>query len=210
MNRTRSTAEALADDLGTAQAAGLDELPRLLGRARVVIVATGAPEPVLSEALVRDARAARGARAGTSPLLVIDVSVPRNIEGAVGRLPGVELIDLDSLFPEAAETERSRRAAIPEAEAIVEASVGEFGGWLELLAARRALRPLQELLAEVCRREVSHLAGESDSSRRTADRIVASVMARPMSALRSASQRGESVEEAAGALGGLFARTSPD
>jgi len=87
----------------------------------------------------------------------------------------------------------------------VEAGVCEYESWLELGTARRALSPLQQVLSEICRRELSHLAGESASARRTADRIVARVMAHPMTALRAATSRGESVEEAADALGELFA-----
>ncbi len=205
VNRSLPRAARLARELGAARPAGLDELPALLASAQVVIVATGAPEPVLSAA---DLARARGADA--PPLLVVDVSVPRNVESRVGLLHGVELVDLDTLHPEAAEVEKTRVAAIPDAEALVDDAVGEFLVWLELNAARRALTPMRTLLAEICRREVAHLAGESPLAERTAERIVAAVMAQPMTALRAATERGETVEHATGALLRLFgeARTA--
>jgi glutamyl-tRNA reductase len=197
VNRTVDRAEKLARELPSARAAGLDALPGLLAGADVVVVATRAQAPILSAAAIRGPRA-------SAPLLVIDISVPRNVEGAVGAVPGVELVDLDSLHPEAAEGERSRLRAVPRAEALVAEGTGEFVRWLELQDARRALRPLHAVLSEVCRREVAHLAGASELAERTAGRIVASVMAHPMAALRAASARGEALLPV-GALGSLFA-----
>ncbi len=202
VNRTVERAERLARELGGPRAAGLDALPGLLAEADVVIVATGASQPVLREATLREARQASAQR---RPLVVIDVSVPRNVETSVGGLPDVVLIDLDTLHPEAAEVERTRRDAVPEAESVVLAGVEEFVRWIELHSARRALHPLHEILSAICRREVFHLAGDSPLAARAADRIVARIMAHPMAALRAASERGEPVEEAADALGALFA-----
>jgi len=213
VNRTLHRARTLADELGaTAEAAGLDALPDLLARAAVVIVATDAPDPVLTAASLRRARteiaceSSQSAQPAKAPLLVIDVSVPRNVEPAVAGLGGVELIDLDTLHPEAADVEKSRNAAVPEAEARVEAGVEDFLGWLDLDEARQALRPLHEVLSEICRREVAYVVGASALSDRTAERIVARVLAHPMTRLRAASERGESMQSAAGALGVLFAQ----
>ncbi len=204
VNRTAHRAEKLARDLGNTRAADLEALPEVLEDARVIVVATGAPKPVLTQALLRRARS--GAEGGPEQaVLVIDVAVPRNVEASVGGLPGVELVDLDRLHPEAAHVEKSRLASVPEAEELVEEGVREFACWLELQAVRRALGPLHSVLSQVCHRELSHLAGESASVRRAADRIVARVMSHPMAALRAASDRGEPVEETAGALGQLFA-----
>jgi len=200
VNRTVHRAEKLARELGGARPSGIDELPGLLPRADVVIVATGSQEPVLTRDAVAGARGPSGA-----PLLVIDLSVPRNVEAAVGALPGVELVDLDRLHPEAADVEKSRLAAVPEAERLVETALEELARWRELNVARHALEPMQQALVEICRREVTYLAGDSESSQRTVERIVARVMAHPMTALREASQRGEPVHDAVGTLGLLFA-----
>ncbi len=200
VNRTPERAEKLARDLGIAQALPLDALPGLLATAQLVVVATGAPQPVVTAAMLREARRASDERT----LLLIDVSVPRNVEAPCSPIPGVELVDLDGLSPQTAEVERSRRASIPEAEAIVEDGIEEYRSWLELRAAGEALHPLRETLVEICRREVSYLTGESPTAHRTADRIAARLMARPMSALRAASKRGESVVDAVEGLGGLF------
>jgi len=203
VNRTPHRAETLARDLGHARAAGLEELPELLDLADVVVVATSAPEPVVTRAMLRQS-GAHQARRGR-PFFVIDVSVPRNVEASVAGLVDVELLDLDELHPEAAEIEASRAAAVPQAEAIVEQGRDEFLCWLDLHAARHALRPLRQVLAEVCRRELNHLAGDSPHAERAAQRIVARVMSHPMTALRSAAERGEPVDALAESVRDLFA-----
>lgn len=201
VNRTPSRAERVAAELGSGRAVGLDALPALLAEARVLIVATDAPSPVLTEAMVS---AACEARRPGPPLTVIDVSVPRNVEASVADLPGVELLDLDTLHPEADEVAALRCAAIPRAEALVAEASTDFLAWLELDVVRRALSPLREVLGEVCRREIAFLTGESQDSERAAERIVARVMSHPMSTFRSACARGESVKEPAATLGELF------
>jgi len=210
LNRTVHRARLLADEIGATRAAGLDLLPQSVARADLVVVATNADAPVLTVEAIEAARSSAGSTASVAPLLVIDVCVPRNVQPEVGRLEGVELVDLDTLHPEAAEVEKGRNAAVPEAEARVEAGVDEFTRWLALDAARRALRPFHEALSEACRREVTHLAGESPSSERTADRIVARVLSHPMKALRLAWEQGESIDAAADVLGGFFDRREVD
>ncbi len=211
INRTRSRAEELVSELGYGEARGLDALPAALASARAVIVATGATEPLLTRDSVLDAWEGRSA---SSPLLVVDISVPRNVAPEVGALPGVELIDLDGLAPDSSDAEETRRGAVERAEVLVEDAVAEFVGWLELGSARDALGPFRTVLADICRREIAYLTGSlgdvSDETapppvERTADRIVARVMAHPMTVLRSASQRGEPFAEVAGTLKRLFA-----
>jgi len=203
VNRTLYRAEELAEELDGARALPLDDLPRALRSAHILIVATSAPEPIVRASGLAAARAPRSPER-SDPLLVIDVSMPRNVEAAAAGIPGVELVDLDALHPDAAQVEKCRLSAVPEAQTIVDAGVEEFARWLRLGAARRALGPLRDVLFEICRREVSYVADESEAVERTADRIVAKVMAHPMSALRQASECGDSVEQMVGALEALF------
>ena len=138
------------------------------------------------------------------------MSVPRNVAPDVAELPGIELMDLDRLHPEAAEIEDLRRAAVPRAEALVADAERELMGWLELGDARDALRPLHGVLSEICRREIAYVAGESEDSERAAARIVARLLAHPMVALRSASERGEPIAEIGDLLETLFASHRED
>jgi glutamyl-tRNA reductase len=101
-NRTPGRAERLAAAYG-ASAADLTELPEALAGADLVVACTGATGHVLSTAAVTRALRLRAQRtAGTAgpaagPLVLVDLALPRDVETEVGALPGVRLIDLETI-----------------------------------------------------------------------------------------------------------------
>ncbi|MDX2260457.1 MAG: glutamyl-tRNA reductase [Gemmatimonadales bacterium] len=202
INRSSERSHALAAELW-GRAAPWDALHRELAQADLAIVATGAPTPPVRRNGLELNR--RVAGRDVRPLLLMDLSMPRNIEPEVVGLPGVTLVDLDTIQTPVNAAEAARREAVPEAEAIVREELAGWRDWVGEAPARAAIRPLAEALAEVCRREVAWVAGE-DAADRAADRIVAKLMARPMEALRASEARGgqEEVVELAQALQSLF------
>jgi glutamyl-tRNA reductase len=201
VNRTRSTAEQLAKELN-ADVVDWADRNELLADADAAIVATGAPEPVLTVPEVDALRRPAGSE-GDRPLLLIDVGMPRNVAAATGEAPSVSLVDLDSLHPQVAAVERARQAAVPQAEALVEEEVETFFDWLALEPAKEALEPLREALTEVCRKELIYAAGEEVAAR-TTGRIVAKVLAGPMLHLRWQCKNGRPVDDVADVITNLF------
>ncbi len=204
VNRTTERAMELAANLPPGARVRVAPLARLFQEAAevdAILVASGANSPVLLAPSLHSARAEAGT--GSHPLVIVDASMPRNADPRCGSLPGVTILDLDDLHPGAVAQERARMAAVPDAEGVVGSHISDFRRWRSEAAAREALRPLREVLAELCQREVGFAAGE-DVADRTATRIVAKLMAQPMAVLREASRRGESVDELAGALRLLF------
>lgn len=205
MNRSPERAEALAKDLW-GRAAPFDRLHRELARADVAIIATSADRPPVRAASLRFCRESAGTQ--DRPLVLIDLSVPRNVEPDVAGLHGVELLDLDALHPPLAQAEALRRAAVPQAETIVVEELAAFMIWVRAEAAREALRPLREALNEVCRRELAFAGAKAGADLdRAAERIVAKLMARPMTVLRTATARGESVDRVTDTFRTLFGGT---
>ena len=95
LNRGFDRAKELAEAIGTlpVRAAGIENLDQMLVRADVLIVTTAAPHPVIQTSMVKRAlKIRRGA-----PLLLIDISLPRNIDPACGALDEVYLFDIDDL-----------------------------------------------------------------------------------------------------------------
>jgi glutamyl-tRNA reductase len=92
VNRTWERATALAARVG-GRAVPFEELPSVLVDADLLLSSTGAPGVVVEEADLATARLGRPER----PVLVIDLGMPRNVDPAVGELPGVTLLDLDDL-----------------------------------------------------------------------------------------------------------------
>jgi glutamyl-tRNA reductase len=76
-----------------ADAVPFNELDRVLPEADIVIVSTSAPHYILSRKVVATAMAGRSDR----PLLLIDLSVPRNIEPEAEQAPSVYLYNVDQL-----------------------------------------------------------------------------------------------------------------
>jgi glutamyl-tRNA reductase len=101
-NRTPGRAERLAAKY-RASAVGLCDMPAAVAAADLVITCTGAAGYVLGAAAVREALALRGAGEPSGneevarPLVLLDLALPRDIDTAAGKLPGVRLIDLETI-----------------------------------------------------------------------------------------------------------------
>jgi glutamyl-tRNA reductase len=104
-----------------------------------MVTSVSAAEHVLTRALVEQAMAARGNRA----LFLIDLGVPRNIDGSAGDLYNVYLYNIDNLTQIVEQNRRARESEIPRAEAIVGQHVAKFLSWrasVEAVALLEALR----------------------------------------------------------------------
>jgi len=103
-----------------------------------VVTCTGTSGTVVPAHTLADA----AARRGSTPLLVLDLSVPRDVDPRARLTDGVLLYDVDALGALAAPAVASRRAGIPEAERIVDAELTHFEAW----HADRLLAPTIEAL----------------------------------------------------------------
>ncbi|MEN9507391.1 MAG: glutamyl-tRNA reductase [Actinomycetota bacterium] len=106
-NRTPERAVALAERVHGSVVAYQD-VPTALAHADVLLTCSRAGTVVIDADLVAEAR-----RGVESPLLVVDIAVPRNVDPAASSLPGVTLLDLDDLRDWAARgiEQRSHEAA---------------------------------------------------------------------------------------------------
>ncbi|MEC8423297.1 MAG: glutamyl-tRNA reductase, partial [Myxococcota bacterium] len=91
-NRTFERAAELAQQL-QASAAHLDDIDRFLDRADVVVTSTGAGRILIDRGMLAPVVRRRRYR----PLVMIDLSVPRNIDPSVNELEGVFRFDIDDL-----------------------------------------------------------------------------------------------------------------
>ncbi len=146
-NRTFSRAQALAEELD-GQAVLFGQLDRHLSDADLVITATASSQPILDIARVKAALAQRKRRT----LLLIDLSVPRNIETQVGQLRDVFLYGVDDLRHVAEQGLNARQQAAVAAELAITGHVNEFMAWLR---ARERFEPILAL------RERSYIARDA-------------------------------------------------
>ncbi|MEM1115031.1 MAG: glutamyl-tRNA reductase [Bacteroidota bacterium] len=120
---------------------------------------------------VLDADLAGTAWAGDRARAVVDLGVPRNVSSDVSRLPGVALADVDALGAVVDAGLAARRAAIPEAEALVEAALADLREALAALERERLIADFrkkaeitrQEALAYVCDKCAARTCGSADA-----------------------------------------------
>ncbi|WP_366185640.1 glutamyl-tRNA reductase [Flavobacterium ovatum] len=118
INRTKDKAEKLAGKLNLI-VKDYSELHLELQKADVLVVATGAQNPTVDKAILNLKK----------PLLILDLSIPKNVNEDVEELDGVTLIHMDYLSQLTDETIEKRKKHIPDAEAIIEEIKEEFITW---------------------------------------------------------------------------------
>lgn len=150
VSRTTRHAEALAADWD-ASALPWHELSGAIRAADAVICSTGAPHAVITEELVRSAIGAAGdGRRRT----FVDIAVPRDVETAVGALPGVEVHDMDALQGRLDGNLELRRRELPAVARIIEEEVARFEDWRRGAAVRPLLVQMRARSEAIRRREV--------------------------------------------------------
>ncbi len=120
INRTKDKAEKIAGkfNLIVKDYANLQEE---ISRTDILIVATGAQLPTVDKDIIQNKK----------PLLILDLSIPKNVNENVTSLENVSLIHLDQLSKITDTTIENRRLDIPVAESIIEDVKTEFNNWLE-------------------------------------------------------------------------------
>ncbi len=157
VNRTPERAVHLASTAVasgmTARGIGADELPAVLAATDVLVTCTGAVGAVVTLAQAHLALAARPA--GSGPLVICDLGMPRDVEPAVAELPGVVLVGLESLqrAPEAAAATRDTEAA----RSIVAAELATYLASQRSAEVTPTVTALRKRAAEVVEAELLRL-----------------------------------------------------
>ncbi|HKV32980.1 MAG TPA: glutamyl-tRNA reductase [Pyrinomonadaceae bacterium] len=150
VNRTEETARQIADEFG-AVTMPFERLDQALSEADVVICSTGAPSYVLTESQARRALARKRNR----PTCMIDISVPRNIDPAVAKIPNVFLFDIDDLESVISSNIREREREAERAELIVQSEVMQFQQSLRLMDIGPTIGAMREKFQEMARAELA-------------------------------------------------------
>ncbi len=139
-NRTLERAEELADRYHGA-VVDFDLLSRAIQQADFVISSTSAPEPIVDFETMKKIR---NQRRGRSPLLIVDLAVPRDFDPRCATLDGIFLKNVDDLEGIIQANLVERREALPLAEAIIETESEFFFDWLKSLDAEPTILELRQ------------------------------------------------------------------
>lgn len=135
VNRTAERARQLAAKLG-GRVCAAEFLHEALPEADVVIASSAAPHYVLNGEAVAAALAARGER----PMFLIDISVPRILDPDIAGVRGAHLLNLDDLTAVVHRNLQGRRAALPQAGAIIREAASDLSRWHLTRTAQQMLR----------------------------------------------------------------------
>jgi len=169
------------------QVVPFEDLPQMLERADVVVCATGARAPLLS---VGDLESAMTRRAG-KPLVIVDLSLPRNVDPAAGSVPGVRLIDLDDLVSGSTLLEVRRRTDVVDDE------FRRFESWMAGQVAGRMIASLHSTVRQLCREALESSLAELGLApaaiAAASHRIAGRLLHAPTSVIKSLMAEGDEV-----------------
>ncbi|MEK6152713.1 glutamyl-tRNA reductase [Flavobacteriaceae bacterium 3-367] len=135
INRTRDKAERIAGKFNLI-VKDYGDLQTEIRSADVLIVATSAQSPTISKELIYTKK----------PLLILDLSIPKNVSDQVSELENVTLIHLDHLSQMTDETLEKRKKHIPQAEEIIDEIKDDFIKWLETRKFAPVIKALKQKL----------------------------------------------------------------
>ncbi|WP_108425242.1 glutamyl-tRNA reductase [Muricauda amoyensis] len=180
INRTREKAEDIA---GKFQLTVKDygDLQTEIRKADILVVATGAQLPTVSKALIHPKK----------PLLILDLSVPKNVSDDVLELENVSLVHLDQLSQITDDTLAKRKAYVPKAEAIIEQVKKDFLKWLETRKFAPVINALKEKLRTMKAEEIDFHSKKltdfnQDQAEMISDRIIQKITKQFANHLKSA------------------------
>jgi glutamyl-tRNA reductase len=151
-NRTLERAERVAAAVG-GEAVPLDSLPAALASADLVVSCTGAVGHVLDAEMLTAAVAGRPDR----PLVVLDLALPRDVDPAAHDLPGVTVVDLETLAGALATSEHA--ADVEATREIVVEEDAAFLGWQRAVSVAPTVVALRDMADAVVQAELVRLTG---------------------------------------------------
>lgn len=135
INRTRDNADKIAGKFKLL-VKDYSQLQEEIGNTDILIVATGAQNPTIDKHLIQNKK----------PLLILDLSIPKNVNENVMELPLVTLAHLDHLSQMTDETLEKRKIYIPIAESIISDIQKEFEAWVDNRKFAPTIKALKQKL----------------------------------------------------------------
>lgn len=187
INRTREKAEQIAGKFNVI-VKDFNELQNEISKADVLIVATGAATPTVYKDFINPAQ----------PILILDLSIPKNVEEQVATLPNVTLLHMDELSKRKDEALERRKEAIPQALEIVEEVKEEFFQWLDnrkfaptIKALKAKLESLKEAEMDFQRKKIENF--NEQQAEMISNRIIQKITTQFVNHLKDTSSVDESI-----------------
>jgi len=189
INRTKENAEKIAGKFNLI-VKDYSELKTEISKADILIVATGAQNPTITKELVSSTE---------KNLLILDLSIPKNVSTDVDDLKNIKLIHLDHLSQMTDKTLEKRKLEVPKAQGIINEVETEFIAWLETRKFAPTIKALKSKLKEIQSQEIAYQRKkQADFNEKQAqvlsDRIIQKITKHFANHLKKDSSSSESIE----------------
>lgn len=144
INRTKTKAEEVAGKFNLI-VKDYDNLEAEINASDIVIVATGSQNPTVYKSLIST----------KNPLLLLDLSIPKNIKEDVNDLKNITLVHMDDLAKITDDTLEKRKTFIPKAQEIITEVMAEFNAWLDTLKFVPTIQALKHKLSDLKNSEIN-------------------------------------------------------
>ena len=138
INRTEDKAQQLSDELGLHHAP-IHELKKYIRESDIILVATNSPEHVISVSDLEN----------TGEKLIIDLSIPCNVEQSAALLSNITLVNVDELSKLKDDTLKKREAEIPAVKDIIKEQLNDFMEWHQMRRHVPVLKAVKTKLQEI-------------------------------------------------------------
>lgn len=180
INRTEEKAASLAMQLGVSYTP-LGQIASYISSSDIIITATNAAQPFILYAQLQH----------EDEKLIIDLSVPHNVEERSGLLPNIKLVNVDELSKINDTSLEVRKMEIPKAKQIIITSVNEFMDWYHMRKNAPVLKAIKLKLNEMVgsnNPEGISVAGQLQSVSK--DQLIQKVLNNTAGKMRADSQAG--------------------
>jgi glutamyl-tRNA reductase len=144
INRTEDKALAFNRLHPEVAVKNISELGQEINNTDILIVSTGADFPTITKEYIKEGK----------ELLILDLSMPKNVDISLKKIEGITLINVDELSKITDKTIETRKQEIPITEKIIEQYKNEFNDWISYRKFVPAVNALKESLQTIQSHEI--------------------------------------------------------
>ena len=148
-NRTDEKAYNLAVEC-TADFIPYDQLSVVVDKADIIVVSSAADSFTVIPSFFTSSK----------PRLILDLSIPQNVDPGVKEIDGVDLLNVDEISRMLEQTVSARNAEVPKALSIIDDTLQQVISWSGLQSNNRILRTIKSQLHTLAEKESSALVNQ--------------------------------------------------
>ncbi len=165
------------------------EYYKLLPQSDIVLCSTGSEDYVLKYADIVPVIKIRKQR----PLFLIDISMPRNIDPEINKIPNVYLFDIDDIGKMIEDNMEIRKQEADAANKLVEAAAKEFMNWKESLNVVPVIISLRNKVKGILEIELSRYIGDKKEKDLIINSLTNKILHEPTMLIKKASANPEEI-----------------